>query len=365
MTPFGHISFASRTDVGRKRKNNEDAFGVFPSCGVFCVADGMGGGDDGEVASAATVEAVREFCEAHPLPPGRGWRLDDWLEGISTAVSKASAWINDRTRERGLKDCGSTFVGLCFDPSHPSTAVAVHAGDSRLYLLRGHGIRQVTKDHSVAEMIGVKDEKDVNPLFRGMILRAVGVQPGVELERTMFNVKRGDRMLLCSDGLSKMLPDKRIAAIARSKKSLEDAAEALVAAANEAGGSDNVTVVIAEIGVLPKSIPVVPIPDSPARDTDDRQDESSDTASVSDTRETGDTMPMTGVSGTDAVRTVSPPCRRPRLSPGHWIVLAALAVSVLLCGFFGWLIWRRHEVSAEAEAVRREEMSQAAKEVTR
>ena len=291
MTPFGHIRFAAKSDVGRKRKNNEDSFGVFPSCGVFCVADGMGGGDDGEVASAATVEAVREFCELHPLPPGRGWRMDDWLDGVSTAVSKASAWINSRTRERGLKDCGSTFVGLCFDPSHPSVAMAIHAGDSRLYLLRGHGIRQITKDHSVAEMIGVKNEKEVNPLFRGMILRAVGIQPAVDLERTMFDIKKGDRIILCSDGLSKMLPDKRIEAIARGKKALADAAEALVEAANEAGGSDNITVVIVEVGTLPTAIPVVPVPDCPAHDEDSREDEdSADTVSESDTRETGETM---------------------------------------------------------------------------
>ena len=97
MTPFGHIRFALKSDVGRKRKNNEDSFGVFPSCGVFCVADGMGGGDDGEVASAATVEAVRRFCEDHPFPQGKSWRMDDWLEGIADGVSGASACPRKRS----------------------------------------------------------------------------------------------------------------------------------------------------------------------------------------------------------------------------------------------------------------------------
>ena len=366
MTPFGHIRFAAKSDVGRKRKNNEDSFGVFPSCGVFCVADGMGGGDDGEVASAATVEAVREFCELHPLPPGRGWRMDDWLDGVSTAVSKASAWINSRTRERGLKDCGSTFVGLCFDPSHPSVAMAIHAGDSRLYLLRGHGIRQITKDHSVAEMIGVKNEKEVNPLFRGMILRAVGIQPAVDLERTMFDIKKGDRIILCSDGLSKMLPDKRIEAIARGKKALADAAEALVEAANEAGGSDNITVVIVEVGTLPTAIPVVPVPDCPAHDEDSREDEdSADTVSESDTRETGETMQMTECFGKDCI--AMPPSRKRchRLSARHWIALVATLVLLGACGLFGCLIWHRFQTAAAEESVRKAELSATVMEISR
>ena len=77
MTPFAHVRFAAKSDVGRRRKNNEDAFGVFPQCGVFCVADGMGGGDDGEIASNATVDGVRRFCEGHPFPEGKCWRMDD------------------------------------------------------------------------------------------------------------------------------------------------------------------------------------------------------------------------------------------------------------------------------------------------
>ena len=365
MTPFAHIRFAAKSDVGRKRKNNEDAFGVFPSCGVFCVADGMGGGDDGEIASNATVEGVRRFCEAHPFPSGKSWRMDDWLEGISASLSEASAWICGRARERGLKGCGSTFVGFCLDPSHPAKVVALHAGDSRLYLLRGRGIKQITKDHSAAEMIGVKNEKDMNPLFRGMILRAVGILPSIELERTMFTVKPGDRVLLCSDGLSKMLPDKKIAAIVRAADSLSDAADALVAAANEAGGVDNVTVVLVEMGDLPDALPAVPIPDSRSRSTETGNTQEPDTADESDTRNTGVTVAAECPSDGVDVPAPTPERKRRRVPGGVWVAVAVSTVLALLFGLLGWLVWRRVSASSAAEAERRAEMTITAEAVTR
>lgn len=381
MTPFGHIRYAAKSDVGRKRKNNEDAFGVFPSCGVFCVADGMGGGDDGEVASSATVEGVRRFCEAHPFPVGKSWRMDDWLEGVSNGVSKASAWIHGRARERGLKGCGSTFVGVCFDPSHPASVMALHAGDSRLYLLRRRGIRQVTKDHSAAEMIGVKSEKDMNPLFRGMILRAVGILPSIELERTMFTVKPGDRILICSDGLSKMLPDKRIAELGRSEGSLSDAVDALIGAANDAGGSDNVTVVLLEVGELPCALPIVPIPDSTERstDTDTGRERDTDSTDEADTCDTGETLAVTVATSAEASEDAfngavayeaaaadeSVKHKRLHLSPRGWIVLGIALALAALAGLLGWLVWRRHETSRFAEAARRAEMSVTVEAVAR
>ncbi len=369
MTPFGHIRFAAKSDVGKKRKNNEDAFGVFPSCGVFCVADGMGGGDDGEIASSATVEAVRRFCEGHPFPDGMCWRADDWLEGVSNSVSSASAWIYARARERGLKGCGSTFVGICFDPSHPATAMALHAGDSRLYMLRGRGIKQITKDHSAAEMIGVKDEKDVNPLFRGMILRAVGIRREVELERTMLAIKPGDRFVLCSDGLSKMLPDKRIAELARSSNSLSESVDALVAAANDAGGSDNVTAIVVEVGKVPKALPAKAMPDSQARNTDatDTQDQSStgETPDESETRDTGVTAQMPNLQEQDAEVAIAKGTERRRLPVGAWVSICVIVALLLTTGMLGWLVWRRMKASSAADVARRAEMSATIEAVTR
>ena len=370
MTPFAHVRFAAKSDVGRRRKNNEDAFGVFPQCGVFCVADGMGGGDDGEIASNATVDGVRRFCEGHPFPEGKCWRMDDWLQGVASSVAGASAWIHGRARSLGLAGCGSTFVGLCLDPSHPAKAVALHAGDSRLYLLRGRGIRQVTKDHSAAEMIGVKNEKDMNPRFRGMILRAVGIMPAVELERTVFDVKPGDRVLLCSDGLSKMLPDNKISALAHASGSLSDVVDSLVAAANEAGGVDNVTVVLVEFGFLPNALPAMPIPPGPVREAnaDGALEWDSDTAEESDTRDTGSTLATMVPESAGAGAGASAPMhtrKRRRLPLRFWVALAVAFVLAALGGLCGWMVWRRVSASNAAEEVRRAEMSAAVKAVAR
>ena len=283
MEVFSHIQHAVLSDVGRKRKNNEDSFGVFPAAGVFCVADGMGGGDDGEVASAATVRAVETFVTRHPLPSAATYPIIDYVDGLCAAVNSASSWIYRRTQEKNLKGCGSTFVGVCFDAAQPNVAIALHAGDSRLYRIRGRNIQQITKDHSAAELIGAKDERDVNPMFRGMILRAVGIQPRVEVERTEFPIKPGDRILICSDGLSRMVPDKRILAISRANSSVWDAVAAFIAAANEAGGIDNVTAVLVEVGSLPPPLPVIEMP----RDKRDADQGEAVTQSGDETDETG------------------------------------------------------------------------------
>ena len=260
MDAFPHIAFAAKSDVGRKRKNNEDAFGTFPSLGVYCVADGMGGGDDGEIASAAAVGAVEKFVKAHPLPANAAYPVESVVEGIRSAVNGASKWIFDRAKVRNLKGCGSTFVGVCLDPARPGEAIALHAGDSRLYRIRGRGIQQITKDHSAAELIGARNESELNPMFRGMILRAVGIQPSVEIDATPLPLKEGDCLVICSDGLCRMVPDKKIASIVRENEAPDAAVEALIAAANEAGGIDNVTVVLVKVGKLPPPLPTVDMP---------------------------------------------------------------------------------------------------------
>ena len=256
MSHYSYLCHAALTDVGRRRKNNEDSFGVFPGIGVFCVADGMGGGDDGEGASAAVVRAIEVYAENNRPPENVAFSSKEVVPAIGEAVSGASKWIFDRAAARGLKGCGSTFVGVCFDATKPSEAKAMHAGDSRLYRIRGKSIKQITKDHSAAEMIGAKNEDEVNPMFRGMILRAVGTQPSVELEVTPFDVREHDAVLICSDGLYRMVPEKKMVAIVRGSGSPKEAVASLIAAANEAGGIDNVTAVLVEVGRLPAPLPV-------------------------------------------------------------------------------------------------------------
>jgi len=260
MGAFAHLRCAAATDVGRRRRNNEDSFGIFPEAGVFCVADGMGGGDDGEVASAATVRAIETFVACRPQPQNAGYPAARYADGLTMALCGASEWIFERAQERHLKGCGSTFVGVCFDPTKPGEALALHAGDSRLYRIRGRSIQRITRDHSAAELIGAKNEDEINPMFRGMILRAVGVQPVVDIERTAVQIRAGDRLLVCSDGLYRMVPEKGVVGIVRGSPSPGDAVKALIAAANEAGGVDNVTAVLVEVGELPKPMPAVEMP---------------------------------------------------------------------------------------------------------
>ena len=259
MSLFQHVTFALLSDIGRKRKNNEDACFWSSTYGAWVVSDGMGGGDDGEVASRETVKRVDEFLHKYPLPPGGTWNIEDLVTGLRRAVSDVSAWIYARAKEKHLKGCGATFVALLLDAANPGEAVALHAGDSRLYRIRGRGIQQITKDQSAAAMIGAKNEAEINPMFRGMILRAVGIQPTVELERTAVPLKAGDFVLICSDGLSRMLPDKRMAEIVHESKTTEDGVRELVAAANDAGGIDNITVVLVKIGELPPPVAAYPL----------------------------------------------------------------------------------------------------------
>jgi len=250
---FSHLTCAALTDLGRKRKNNEDAFGRYPENGMFCVADGMGGAEDGEVASQAVVEGLSALFERLNKSgrPYSGAAAQAW---IAQAVNDASAWIYNRSEERGTRGTGSTFVGVCFDPAEPGKAMALHAGDSRLYLLRKKTLTQITRDHSAAALAGVKDEKDLNPMFRGIVMRAVGVAERVELELTPFGVAEGDWVLLCSDGLTRMVEDKEIATLIRKAGTVEAAARALIDRANQNGGVDNVTVVLIRVGRLPAAV---------------------------------------------------------------------------------------------------------------
>ncbi|MBQ7722538.1 MAG: protein phosphatase 2C domain-containing protein [Kiritimatiellae bacterium] len=252
---FGHVASAFVTDVGRKRRNNEDNCGTYPEQGVFCVADGMGGARDGEVASRIAVEHVAAaVSQWHRISPPMA--LEDRLALLDKALNDASAWINGYADSHDAHGCGTTFVGMALDPGDPSKAVAMHAGDSRLYRIRRRRITQITNDHSVANMAGVKNEAELDPAFRNMILRAVGIKPTVELERTPFDVSDGDWIIVCSDGLSKMVDDKSIMKIVDASEDPASCAQALVDEANRRGGKDNVTVVCVHIGTFSKALPV-------------------------------------------------------------------------------------------------------------
>ena len=234
---LGVVEHAAITDVGLERDGNEDSFLERPP--LFVVADGMGGAEAGEVASQAAVEVFDEAAGAGELP--------DALE----ATVKAA---NERIYEMATADRSRSGMGCTLTASVAAGGrlTAAHVGDSRLYRLRGDAFEQLTEDHSlVAGLVRLGQltpaEAEVHPQ-RSVILRAVGVEPDVEVDILEHELEPDDVYLACSDGLSGMVRDEVLAETLRMFPALAEAAEMLVELANAAGGRDNITVVLFRIG---------------------------------------------------------------------------------------------------------------------
>ena len=239
------MKFYAITDIGRKRELNEDyiytsgqPIGALPN--LFIVADGMGGHKAGDYASMHTVdrfvEVIRELGEEHGVQ-----------DAINEAVTAANAYIYQRSRENSnLSGMGTTLVlATCIG----NEAIVANIGDSRLYLVN-EAMTQITRDHSlVEEMVtlgGIDREMARNHPDKNIITRAVGVKEKVAADFFEVDLTKGDKLLLCSDGLTNMLRDEEIYRIIQDNKELEQAAKALVDAANENGGRDNIAVVLVE-----------------------------------------------------------------------------------------------------------------------
>ena len=218
-----NFAWGARTDVGRGRSANEDAF----------VADGMGGHRAGEVASATAIETLKDAYLG-------GERLDQAVVAANAAVFAKGA---DDVSLRGM---GTTLTAIALEGDR--TALLGHVGDSRAYLMRDGSVTQVTDDHSLVEQLvregRLSPEEAQNHPQRAIITRALGVDAEVEVDTYRVDLKPGDRLLICSDGLTNMLPDETIAATLRRHADPQQAADTLVDMANQAGGDDNITVVI-------------------------------------------------------------------------------------------------------------------------
>jgi len=252
-TPKIRVHASGRTDAGRVRNQNEDRVMVAPELGLFLVADGMGGHATGQVASAMVAASMRNFFQAtvgerfvadDPEDVG----LDPSSMRLVHAVRKANRDIFEASSQhpehRGM---GSTVVALHVDGA---SATLAHVGDSRCYRIRGGAIEQLTSDHSLlGEALRHKpdlSEAERASLPKNMITRALGVRPVVKVDAQHLLLEAGDLLVLCSDGLHGMIDDEAIANAARSTGDLDlhKACELLVALANEAGGNDNVSVVL-------------------------------------------------------------------------------------------------------------------------
>ncbi len=245
------IESAECSDVGRVRKTNEDACLRMPEAGVYCVADGMGGAVDGEVASRAIVDHIHRMFDADLSLIRKS--LSSYQAAFEAAANQASQWIRHYAKERQIGQMGSTLVGIVFDPVNPARAVGLHAGDSRLYRWRGGVLTLLTCDHTAGNALlasSGRDPASIPSRYHNELVRAVGLKESVDLDMTPLDVKAGDHLLVCSDGLSRMLSEEQLTLALRHSETLEiqEAARWLVAEAVNAGGRDNVTVVLIRVG---------------------------------------------------------------------------------------------------------------------
>ncbi len=251
------FSHAGASDVGRKRTHNEDAFLLLPEESLYCVADGMGGHASGEVAARIAVEEMAEFFRLTGRDEDATWpyKLDPKKtydeNRLITGVKLANLRIHERARtDERLHGMGTTIVSASF-PRDGGAALIGHVGDSRAYLWRRGDLRQLTEDHSLlaehmkAHALSPAEIKAFP--HKNVILRALGMKSIVEVDVDRVPLEVSDVLLLCSDGLSSMVPDARIAEILRGVHGdLRRAVGELIEAANAAGGMDNITVVLVQ-----------------------------------------------------------------------------------------------------------------------
>ena len=232
------IEEAARTDTGRQRSANEDAY--FARSPVYAVADGMGGAQAGEVAAGIAAEVFEEH-----FPDG----VDPERE-LTRIASEANRRIYELARKDSSRSgMGTTLTGAIVSDNEVSI---VHVGDSRAYLLRDGELRQLTRDHSLVEELRRRgqltvEEAEEHPQ-RSIITRALGPEADVEPDVHTHQARSGDVFLICSDGLTSMVREERLHEILTGSDSLEEAVDRLVEEANRAGGRDNITAVLFRLG---------------------------------------------------------------------------------------------------------------------
>lgn len=236
MMRYGSSCYAGLSDVGRLRTHNEDAVLLSPP--LFAVADGLGGHQAGEVASSIAIDVLLKNSPRRPD-----------AKALGRAVKAANKAVLDAAREgRGHSGMGTTLTAAVVE----GTSIAIaHVGDSRAYLFHDGILERITADHSmVADMVRqgtlTEDQSRVHP-YRSIVTRALGSDPNMYADTYELDARPGDRLLLCTDGLTGMLTDAQITGVLRHHESADSTVRALIDAANAAGGDDNISVVVVDI----------------------------------------------------------------------------------------------------------------------
>jgi protein phosphatase len=305
------VRWAARTDVGRARDRNEDSY--YGGTHVFAVADGLGGHNAGDVASRLAIEPIKDLDSKLDGVPAE--RLSDTL--TDTVVEANRAVYRKAQADAKVRGMGTTLTAVAIGDG---SAYLAHVGDSRCYLLRGSAINQLSHDHTlVARMVQegklTPEEAEVHPQ-RSILTRALGAEPDVDVDSLHIDLQPGDRLLLCSDGLSSVIGEDRIREVLTTADELEAGCSRLIDEANAHGGPDNITVVIVEV---------------------------------------------TGVDGRPRAAVAAPPeaaarparARRTRGVPVRGIIWGLAIVLILLGGFIGFRSWvnRSYFVGVQAGKV--------------
>ena len=245
------------SDVGVIRSHNEDCFEIDPEHQMFVVADGMGGHSHGEIASRIAVEAIRDFIskssdEDATLP----FEMDAKMGRHANVLRAAIRLAHDRVlkairQDTTLHGMGTTVVGLLLDGD---VAAVAHVGDSRAYRINADSIEQITVDHSLVESLVAsnqitREEARHHPQSN-VIYRTIGDKRQVTVDLDLVTLAPGDSLLLCSDGLSGMVTDDALQRLVATAASPQAACDALIDAANRAGGEDNITAIVVRAEAL-------------------------------------------------------------------------------------------------------------------
>ena len=244
------LKVGAATSVGKVRPSNEDAFLTVEERGLFVVCDGMGGAAAGEVASQMAVQTIGAEVAGATLEASATRGLQPRTTQLGHAVEAANRAIYERALgEAEHAGMGTTVVGAWVADNVVSIA---HVGDSRAYVSSDEGFEAVTIDHSLVEAQvrsgSISREQSLTSAHQNVLLRALGKEPDVEVELNEITVAAGDRVLLCTDGLTRMVSDGDLAeTLTRFRGDPQGACDSLIAAANNAGGADNITAVVIEV----------------------------------------------------------------------------------------------------------------------
>lgn len=241
---------AAATHVGLVREGNEDAY--LCAEGLYFVADGMGGHSAGEVASAIAVTTLSDLLAE---VAANGLTADD----LAAAVRHANtAILAEALRDRSKAGMGTTLTGLAVADPERRRALVANVGDSRTYLWRHGELRQITKDHSHVQSLvdrGAITRAEARVHYqRNIVLRAMGIDPDLDVDVFELDIEDGDRFIVCSDGLVDEADDDAIEVAIRTSASPQELADSLVVLANSTGGRDNVTVVVVDFSDAPADV---------------------------------------------------------------------------------------------------------------